>query len=279
MSKEARMPKYLPNAEPFHFRGNHVGCLLIHGFTGTPYEVRELGTRLAAQGYTVLGPALAGHATAIDDMLPTRWSDWYASVTAAYDQLRESCDTIFPIGLSLGGLLALHLAAHRPVNRVVAVSTPFTVRHPLIPLFRFFPFLFTLIPYVKKNPHDDDTQDASVRSVHPSYAITPTRCAASLLFDFLPHLCDDLGDVRAPALLIQARGDRTIAPDSMEQFYARLGSREKETLWLERSGHLALEDYSKEDAFAAILTFVQKHVAPPEPDARPMLRASEITSR
>src|SRR5512141_3506758 len=99
---EAMMPNYLPNAEPFFYSGNHVGCLLVHGFTGTPYEMHELGRRLAAQGYTVLGPALAGHATCLQDMIPTRWPDWYGSVTSGYDRLSEQCDTLFVIGLSLG---------------------------------------------------------------------------------------------------------------------------------------------------------------------------------
>jgi carboxylesterase len=273
------MPTYLPNAEPFFFPGNRIGCLLIHGFTGTPYEMRELGERLAAQRYTVLAPALAGHATTIDDMLPTRWTDWYASVTRAYDQLRERCDAIFPIGLSLGALLALHLAAHQPVNGVVAISAPFTIRNPLIPLFKYFPFLYPLIPYIKKNPRDNDTQDPRVRAVHPEYPVNPTRGAASLIFDFLPHLHDDLRDVRAPALLIQGRGDRTIPPDSMDQFYARIASPEKEKVWLERSGHLALEDYSKQDAFAVILAFVQRHSGTPEPGAPPRRRASTVTTR
>ncbi len=254
------MPTYLPNAEPFSFAGNRVGCLLIHGFTGTPYEMRELGERLAAQGYTVLGPALAGHATKPEDMRGTRWTDWYASVTAAYDQLREQCDAIFVVGLSLGGALALHLAAHRVVNGVVAVSAPSTVHNPLIPLFKYLPFLYDFIPYIEKNPKDDDTQDPSVRPRHPAYPVNPTRCAASMIFDFLPHLREDLRDIRAPVLLIQARGDRTIPSDSMDQFHSRLGSRDKDRVWLPRSGHLALEDYSKEEAFSQILRFVQNHL-------------------
>ncbi len=254
------MPNYLPNAEPSSFPGNHIGCLLLHGFTGTPYEMRELGQRLAAQGYTVMGPALAGHATTLVDMFPTRWDDWYASAAEAYDQLRERCDMIFPIGLSMGALLALHLAAHRPVNGVVAVSAPFTIQNPLIPLFRFFPFLYDLIPAVKKNPKEDDTLDSSIRAKHPEYSSSPTRCAASLIFDFLPHLHNDLRDIHAPVLLIQSRGDRVVPANSMDEFGTRLGSREKEMVWLERSGHLVLEDFSKEIAFENILCFVQSHI-------------------
>jgi carboxylesterase len=255
------MPNYLPGAEPFHFAGNRVGCLLIHGFTGTPYEMRGLGERLARQGYTVACPALAGHATAFEDILPTRWTDWYATVTTAYDHLTETCDAIFPIGLSLGGLLALHLAAHRAVNGVVALSAPFTVSSRLTPLFRWFPILFDLVPYVRKTFRNDDTENKSIRAGRPEYPGHPTRGAASLIFDFLPHLHNDLRNIRAPALLIQARGDRTVPANSLDEFYARIGSSEKEKVWLTRGGHLVLEDYAKEEALARVLEFVQAHVA------------------
>ena len=253
------MPEYMRGAEPFFFAGNHLGCLLVHGFTGTPFEVRELGQRLSAQGYTVLGPALAGHATTFSDMLPTRWTDWYTSVTAAYDQLRAQCDTIFPIGLSLGGLLCLHLAAHRPVTGVVAVSAPFSIENSLIPLFRTFPLLYNLIPFVKKNPKDNDTVDPTVCIHHPEYPGNPTRCAASLIFDFLPHLRNDLRDIGVPTLLIQSHGDRVIPANSMDEFYARIGSRDIEKVWVDKSGHLVLEDYSKEIAFTRILQFIEKN--------------------
>ena len=252
------MPEYLPGAEPFFFAGNHVGCLLIHGFTGTPYEMRELGQRLSAQGYTVLGPALAGHATTISNMLPTRWTDWYGSVTQAYDQLHAQCDTIFPIGLSLGGLLCLHLAAHRTVTGVVAVSAPFSIQNPLIPFFKLFPFLYDLIPYVKKNPKDNDTVDQTVCIHHPEYPGNPTRAAASLIFDLLPHLRNDLRDICVPTLLIQSHGDRVIPANSMNEFYARIGSRDKDKVWVDQSGHLVLEDYSKEIAFARVLQFISQ---------------------
>ena len=238
------MPKYIPGAEPFYFPGNHVGCLLIHGFTGTPFEMRELGERLASRSYTVLGPTLAGHATTIDDILQTRWTDWHASTTAAYNQLRETCDAIFPIGLSLGALLALHLAAHRQTAGVVSISAPFSIKNPLIPLFKFIPLLFDLVPAVQKNPRDDDTLDPTVRTHHPEYAA---------------HLRDDLRDICVPTLLIQSHGDRTIPANSMNEFYARIASREKEMVWLDQSGHLVLEDYSKEIAFARILRFVETY--------------------
>jgi carboxylesterase len=91
-----------------------VGALLIHGFTGTPREMRPLGEALAGAGLTVLGVRLAHHATQPRDMFRSHWRDWYASVLDGYYLLRDQCETVFVMGLSAGGTLALYLAAHRP---------------------------------------------------------------------------------------------------------------------------------------------------------------------
>jgi len=116
---------------------------------------------------------------------------------------------------------------------------------------------------IKKDLARSDTQDPNVRANHIRYDSYPTLAAASMIRDFFPHMLDDLPDVRAPALLIQPRGDRTIPAHSMETIHALLGSRDKEMVWLPRGGHLALEDYSKEEAFAKIFRFVETHMSSP----------------
>jgi len=40
-------PLTIPSAEPFLHVGDRVGCLIVHGFTGTPYEMRPLGDYLS----------------------------------------------------------------------------------------------------------------------------------------------------------------------------------------------------------------------------------------
>ena len=59
------MSQIIPTTEPFFFQGDSSkpACLLIHGFTGTPKEMRWMGEYLFRQGYTCLGIRLAGHAT------------------------------------------------------------------------------------------------------------------------------------------------------------------------------------------------------------------------
>src|SRR5437870_12534921 len=109
--------------QPFRMRGGVRGCLLIHGFAGTPPEMRGLGEFLSAGGYDVMGPLLAGHGLTPEAMALTRWPDWAASAQLGYETLRQDCAEVFVAGQSLGGTLALHLAATNPdVKGVVAIG-------------------------------------------------------------------------------------------------------------------------------------------------------------
>src|SRR4029453_9505866 len=103
------MSQIIPTAESFFFLGDpsKPPCLLIHGFTGTPKEMRWMGEYLNQRGFTCLGVRLAGHATHPEDMIRSRYSDWIASVEDGYHTLWSMTDNIFLAGLSMGGILAL----------------------------------------------------------------------------------------------------------------------------------------------------------------------------
>src|SRR5688572_15870547 len=103
----------LPGAEPIDLPGGPVGVLLSHGFTGSTQSIRPWAEHLAAAGLTVSAPRLPGHGTRWQDMNKTRWSDWYGEVERAFDELRGRCDTVFVMGLSMGGTLVLRLAEER----------------------------------------------------------------------------------------------------------------------------------------------------------------------
>src|SRR5215208_6989967 len=120
------MSQIIPTAEPFFLLGDSSkpACLLIHGFTGTPKEMRWLGEYLHQQGYTCLGVRLAGHASHPEDMIRSRWTDWVASVEEGYQLLCGVSDDIYLIGLSMGGALSLLMATQLEVRGVVAMSTP-----------------------------------------------------------------------------------------------------------------------------------------------------------
>lgn len=120
-------------AGPFWFEGGTTGCLLIHGFTGTAEEMRYLGDRLHRRmGFTVAGVLLAGHGTDEQAFQANGWPDWVRSAEQGMFKLAETCSSVFVVGFSMGGLIAMLLAL-RYGNRVRALAllaTPlFVNRH------------------------------------------------------------------------------------------------------------------------------------------------------
>ena len=98
----------------FFLPGGPQGVLLIHGLTGTPAEMRMLGKGLNNAGFSVHGVQLPGHCGSVEDLLQTRWEQWYQGVEDAAANLRDKVDQLFVGGLSMGAVLALALAARRP---------------------------------------------------------------------------------------------------------------------------------------------------------------------
>ncbi len=126
---------------PFFFKGGSVGCLLIHGGTGSPPEMRGMGEYLAGKGLTVLGVRLAGHGTTPEDLATKSWRDLIASAEEGLSRLQAQCYHVFVAGLSLGGLITLYLAAHHPIQGAIVMSAPAYIkdwRLRLLPVLKLF---------------------------------------------------------------------------------------------------------------------------------------------
>jgi carboxylesterase len=247
------MSNIMPGAEPFIYEGGDVGCLLLHGFTSTPQEMRPLGQFLKGKGFTVRGVLLAGHGTRVEDLHATTWRDWYQSAYEGWQALQGTCTRVFVIGQSLGGALALHLTAHVPLAGVVALATPLVTDVKLLWLARILKYVW---PYRKKglsNIHDPAALAARV-----AYRYTPNRSNEQAVL-FFRHLHEDLPEVHTPTLLMHSYHDKTVDPASMPRIYAQLGAEDKQTVWLENSGHVVTVDYDRQLVYAAIERFIAGH--------------------
>jgi carboxylesterase len=252
----------IQTAEPFFFPGDETGCLLVHGFTGTPKEMRWLGEYLAGQGRTVLGIRLAGHATCPDDMLRVRWQDWLASVEDGWHLLSGCTRRIFVLGLSMGGVLSLRFAAQFPVAGVVAMST---LHH--LPPDRRLPYINALSqvqPRIAKGP--SDWHDPEAERVHVDYPDYPTRALAELR-DLLAEMRASLPQVTAPTLLIYSRQDGSVRPEEghADLIHNALGSKQKSVFWVEGSGHVITRDAARSTIFQTASQFVD-HITKSQPE-------------
>jgi carboxylesterase len=249
----------IPSAEPFFFPGGPVGCLLVHGFTGTPKEMRWLGEYLAAQGHSVLGVRLAGHATCVEDMLRTRWPDWLASVEDGYRLLSGTVKQVYLAGLSLGGILSLTFASGRftpdcPVAGVVGMAVPHHL--PINPLLLK---TIKVISLFKRSlePGPSDWYDHQAEQQHTCYQVTPLREVAELR-DLLAEMIIGLPKVTAPVTLIYSRDDQTVRPEEKhaDLIYDQLGSQTKKLVWIEKSGHNMTRDLQRDIVFKNVADFI-----------------------
>src|SRR5439155_1202803 len=207
-------------AEGFALAGSRpLGCLLIHGFTATPDEMRPLGEALAARGFPVRAVRLAGHGTEVADLAGTRWTDWFASVAEGADRLRRDVPALAVAGMSLGALLALHLAAARPteVAALVLCGTPLRLSGAGL---RWLPLL-ARIPWIARRwatipkPGGPDIADPAVRAASRSYRAMPLSAVLELL-RFQAVVRGEIGRVTQPALLLHGRHDHSVPLANLE---------------------------------------------------------------
>ena len=243
----------IPTAEPFLFPGNGIGCLLVHGFTGAPKEMRWMGEYLGNLGHTILGIRLAGHATCPEDIHRVRWQDWIASVEDGYSLLKCMVDHVFIMGLSMGGILSLLFASQHPVTGVVAMSTPHSL--PDDPRLPFLRIISLIMPNVNKGL--PDWQNLEAAKDHVEYPYFSTKALIQLR-DLLGEMRNALPKVSAPVLLIQSRQDKSVAPVNAEKIYAALGSQHKQIAWIENSGHVIPREPDRLIAFKIVADFIQQ---------------------
>jgi carboxylesterase len=254
------MSQIIPTTEPFLFVGDSAkpACLLIHGFTGTPKEVRRMGEHLHRQGYTCLGIRLAGHATHPEDMVRSRWTDWTASVEDGYHLLCGLTRDIFLVGLSMGGILSLLMSTRLKVRGVIAMSTP--SRLPTDYPVWFLQLLSLLIKYRPKTnePPGSGWFDQAAYRDHIAYGKNPVRSSAELK-KLILAMRAALPNVSVPVLLMHSRDEKFILPDNLAEIYERLvNTSDKTKLYLSGSGHVLPSDASREQVFQAAAEFIQR---------------------
>ena len=247
-------PYIIPGAEPFYFPGNSIGCLLIHGFTGTPKEMRWLGEYLNNKGFTVFGIRLAGHATQLPDLIRTRWHDWVISVEEGIDILRMNCKIIFTLGLSMGGVLSLLAADRYDIKGAICMSTPFELSKDW--RLKIAKQLSIIIPTVSKGKSDLQNKEAAKN--HLDYPVYPTRSIAEL-DNLLKEMHGALPRIKKPVLLMHSKSDGLSYENSVK-IHSLLGSQDKEIFLLEKSGHVITEDLEKNEVFQRAEYFIKNHI-------------------
>lgn len=242
-------------ARPELTGGRRVGVLLSHGFTGSPASIRPWGEHLGAQGYGVQVPRLPGHATTWRELNTTTWDDWYGEIARAFDQLCLDHDAVVVGGLSMGGALALRLAADHPdrVAGLVLVNPAVATKRwdvKLLPVMKHLVPSFPAIGNDIKKPGADEQ----------AYDRTPLKAIHTLMKAWKP-LIADLPRITAPLLYFRSTDDHVVDGASQPIIVGGVSSTEITEVPLPESYHVATLDNDAPVIFEQTAEFVQKVTA------------------
>jgi carboxylesterase len=253
-----------------------AGVLLIHGITGAPTEMKPLVRKLAARGFSIACPQLAGHCSTLKDLKRTRWQDWYASVEGGLDYLSSECETIYVSGLSMGALLALKLAANYPdqIQGIATLSATFFYdgwnvprwrQRYILPLAIYSPLRFFL-SYHEPAPYG--IKDERIRNIIAAvYAGNgsnmPEKYGYSEFpgvtvretFNLIREVKRDLAALIAPLLIVHSTEDDMASLKNASFLASKVSSNQVETFYVDDTYHVLTLDKRKNDVADRVAAF------------------------
>lgn len=237
--------------------GGRIGALLLHGFTGSPASMTPWGRVLVEQGWTVRVPRLPGHGTTWQEMNRTRWEDWYGEADRAFRQVRERCERVIVMGLSMGGTLTLRLAEQHgsAIDGIVLVNPAVHTERPdrfLLPVLQAVVPSFPGISNDIAKPGQDEV----------AYTKIPLKAAHSL--SALWRLVKaDIARVEQSLLLFRSAQDHVVEPSNAAWILAHVSSTDVEEVVLENSFHVATLDHDADVIHRESIAFAARVAARP----------------
>ena len=243
-------------------RAGAPAVLLLHGYGGSPHDMRPPADALKQAGIAHHAPALPGHDRTPREMISVTHAQWLRATRAAYDALKKKHDRVSVVGFSMGGSLALCLAAEVEVEKLVVVSPYFRVQ----PRWYYFGSaeawagrMHGWKPYVKKW-RIGQINDPAGLARYRAFEVLPVRTTLELAA--LGALAREKAKaVTADTLWLHSIGDSVAAFDTSRAAFLTLPAARKEFVPYARSNHILLYDYDAPDALRRITHFLDTPAA------------------
>jgi carboxylesterase len=243
------LPDHTPFSSPVTGDGARIGVVLSHGFTGSPHGLRAWAQSLADAGFAVRMPLLPGHGTSWQDLARTRWSQWHGALDDAYLDLDSRCDHVFVAGLSMGGALALRIAATRPVAGVIVVNPGLVIDDPRAPLAGILKLVLKSTPAIANDILKPGMDEGA-------YPRTPVAAAHELnkMFKDTIRL---LPRITAPVRVFRSTVDHVVSDTSVAALRRGLTNAPMTLTTLENSYHVATLDNDADEIFRESADFIR----------------------
>ncbi|MDP2683567.1 MAG: alpha/beta fold hydrolase [bacterium] len=227
-----------------------IGVLLIHGFTSFRASLEILIPELEKKNISWHYPILAGHNTKPEDMEGKTWEDWQDDVEAGLQYLLPICEKVVIVGLSMGALLALELAEKYPdrIKGLILLSPALKFKNPLTK------YTSKITSYVKKIPGINLFRFSNFKlaETQKGYSWFPAKSFHQYWLR-TQHFDSVLEKINQPTLIFQSKKDLLADPSGAEYIYNTIKSKDKEIIWLKKSGHEILLDVEVDEVVKRIM--------------------------
>lgn len=276
----------------FKLVGGEHAVLMLHGLSGTAFEVMHVAKELNKQGYTVCIPVLPGHRTSVIELSATTWKDWYLAAEMHFEELSRNYKTVSVAGLCMGAVLSLRLAAEKKerVNSLVLMSTTLAYDGWAIPWYSFLlPLvLYTPLKYIwsyKEGGAYGVKNEAMRRRISSkmndkssvAYSETPANSIREML-GLIRSTKSRLGEISAPTLILHAAQDEVASPRNADYIEQHLGSAHVEKKILDDCYHMITIDNQRHIVARDAAEFITAQKMNMRPSASRNIQQSKLNA-
>ena len=216
---------------------NKRGILIFHGFTGTPDEMLHIGNNLNENGFTVYIPLLPGHGTEWRDLNRVKSEDIIRFINHSYTSLHKICESIYLIGFSLGGAVALFTAEKFPIKKISLIN-------PMV-LQSFMSFLGSAFSFmIPAFPARSDINDKTV-SLKAHYSVYPLKGLKEYM-KASSNAALNIKRIFSPVRIFCSTEDHLVSAKNTKFIFNNVSSSDKKIILLKHSFHIAVVDFDKD---------------------------------
>ena len=229
-----------------------LGVYIIHGFSNTTYEVRDLAKFLGKNGFHAVAKNLPGHGTTIEECNRVKYTDWVNHAKQDIAELSSQSKKIYVIGCSMGAVLSLYIASIFPINGLVVAGTVLKFRNPfevniLVPLLGRFVKISK-----KKNQDKKNTKFYGYRH-YPLLALLQFRKLIKIVLK-------KINTISCPALIIHSKNDKMSIEENVSILKKTMEPQKQKILIVDHAHHNLFDTNPDQQLiFTNILNFLNSN--------------------
>ncbi len=239
-------------------KGSNRAFLLVHGFTGTHYEMEPLAKYLRNREFYVENIVLPGHETSIEDLQNRKWFEFTDYAQEKLNGLKQRFKKVFVCGLSLGGAITLYLGATNPdIEGIIVLAAPAFSPDWRMNLLAYFPIVHLIYPLHKNK--EKGWEDVNSLKTHKSYGYYPIK-SVQQLFKLFKINKQKIKEIEIPILIVYAEKDPSIPYKHAEKIFNRVNSEDKKIVKILKGGHVIPKDAGRKQLFNEIDDWLESRV-------------------